>query len=57
VTAGDWKCVFDQGWWSRLNFYGSGSCSGAGHFSFMAPTPVPFVLNFAGSELKFAISH
>jgi len=48
-----------QGWWSRLNINGSGSGanfskllssdSGAGHFSFMSPTPAPFDLNFAGS--------
>jgi len=54
---------FDQDWWSWLNFNGSGSCSGArfskllssdsgsgaGYFPFMAPTPAPFDLNFAGS--------
>jgi len=51
----------DQGWWNRLNFNGSGSCtgarflkllssdSGAGHFPFMAATPAPFDLNFADS--------
>jgi len=52
---------FNQGWWSRLNFNGSSSGarfskllssdsgSGAGHFSFMSPTPAPFDLNFASS--------
>jgi len=50
-----------QGWWSRQNFNGTGSCSrarvsklfssdsGAGHFTFMALTPAPFDLNLAGS--------
>jgi len=50
-----------QSWWSRQNFNGFDSCfgarfskllssdSGAGHFPFMAPTPAPFDLNFAGS--------
>jgi len=55
---------FDQGWWSRINFNGSRSCSrarfskiissdsgsGAGHFPFMAPTPAPFDPKFAGSS-------
>jgi len=31
------------------NLISSDSSSGAGHFSFMALTPAPFDLNFAGS--------
>jgi len=31
-------CV-KQGWWSRLNFNGSGSCSEARFSNFSAPTP------------------
>jgi len=60
-----------QGWWSRLNFYSSGSCSGArfsklfssdsgsgaGHFPFMASTPARFDLNFAGSGSAPASLH
>jgi len=67
MSYGIGKCKFPcrmqikQGWWSRLKFNGSGSCSkarflkllssdsGAGHFPFMTPTPAPFDLNFADS--------
>jgi len=45
TVKGNLFVVLDQGWWSQLNFNGSGSCSGfskllsfdsgAGHFSWL----------------------
>jgi len=62
---------FNQGWWSRLNFNGFGSYSGArftkllnsnsgsgaGHLPFIGSTPAPFDLNFAGSGSASARSN
>jgi len=57
--------LFKQGWWSELNFNGSGFCSGArfsklcssnsgseaGHFPFTVPTPAPFDLDLPAPAL------